>query len=401
VLDEQEAWIVCQLGAREHYAVALALHQRGVLKRLVTDVWVTPSNPLGAVRRGLRERWRSELEGAKVSSANFGGVGFELQCMAHGLSGWPRIMARNEWFQRFAVRSLATRASGARRTTVFAYSYAALEIFRFARDLGWHTVLGQIDPGPQEEAIVSRLYKERPEQLSWWRPAPDEYWRRWRMECALADCIIVNSSWSRSALERERIDPKKIHMVPLAYKSPPRSVEFQRVYPDRFSKERPLRVLFLGQVNLRKGMGTLLDAMRLLTEENIEFCFVGEMQIVLPNDLKRSSKVKWLGQIPRGDTSRLYREADIFIFPTHSDGFGLTQLEAQAWRLPIIASRFCGDVVREGVNGLILDELTPNAIAEALRACVACPSKLSEWSVNAIDSSLFCPNTIVSMLINV
>jgi glycosyltransferase involved in cell wall biosynthesis len=49
-------------------------------------------------------------------------------------------------------------------------------------------------------------------------------------------------------------------------------------------------------------------------------------------------------------TDAFYERADLFLFPTLSDGFGLTNLEAQAWSLPIVASRFCGEVVRDGVN---------------------------------------------------
>jgi glycosyltransferase involved in cell wall biosynthesis len=390
VLDEQQSWIVCQLGAREHYAVPLALYRRGALERLVTDVWLSPLNPLGAVKRGLRERWRHELAGATVSAANLGSISHELLYMARALGGWPRIIARNDRFQRFAIRALAAGGLGGRRTTVFAYSYAALEIFRFARKRGWRTVLGQIDPGPQEEAIVARLYKQCPEQLGRWTPAPSEYWRLWKLECALADCIIVNSAWASSALKQEGVNSEKIHVIPLAYQHPQDTVDFCRFYPDYFSVERPLRVLFLGQINLRKGLGPLFDGIRLLSKENIEFWFAGETQISVPEDIARNSKVKWFGQVPRGDTGRLYREADVFIFPTYSDGFGLTQLEAQAWRLPIVASRFCGDVVRHEVNGLLLDELTPESIAGALYCCMKNPYKLSNLSCNSVSRSLFC-----------
>ena len=46
---------------------------------------------------------------------------------------------------------------------------------------------------------------------------------------------------------------------------------FQRKYPAKFTLSRPLRVLFLGQINLRKGIGPLLDAVRTLRGEPIEF----------------------------------------------------------------------------------------------------------------------------------
>ena len=66
-----------------------------------------------------------------------------------------------------------------------------------------------------------------------------------------------------------------------------------------------------------------------------------------------------------------------------SDGFGLTQLEAQAWKLPVVASRFCGDVVRDGVNGLLLDEVSGRSIATALRSLLSQPRRLAEMSRSA------------------
>jgi glycosyltransferase involved in cell wall biosynthesis len=77
----------------------------------------------------------------------------------------------------------------------------------------------------------------------------------------------------------------------------------------------------------------------------------------------------------------------VFLFPTLSDGFGLTQLEAQAWKLPVIASRHCGDVVRRGVNGVMLDEVSGQAIADAIRECVMNPPRLLSMSRNARASS--------------
>ena len=74
------------------------------------------------------------------------------------------------------------------------------------------------------------------------------------------------------------------------------------------------------------------------------------------------------------------READVFLFPTLSDAFGLTQLECMAWRLPLIASRHCGDVVRPGVNGLRLAEVSAASITEAVKFCLHHPGELSRWS---------------------
>jgi glycosyltransferase involved in cell wall biosynthesis len=381
-------WICCQLGAREHYAIPRALHGQGALDWFITDAWMPPKNPLGAIERGLRERYHADLAGAQVKAWNAKLILFELQARSRRLSGWPLIIARNRWFQSKVVAALARlpmsdfRSANSDRKSqpvLFSYSYTALEPFRWAKSHGWRTVLGQIDPALIAERIVQKLHDTGSGVCSHWEPAPPEYWDRWRAECALANRIIVNSTWSREALESEGIPGEKITVIPLAYTPPAEAIGFQREYPATFTSERPLRVLFLGQVNLLKGIAPALDAVRLLANEPVEFRFVGPRQMTVPADLQNAGPVGWTGPVSRKQTPDFYRWADVFLFPTLSDGFGLTQLEAQAWKLPVICSRYCGDVVNDGANGLRLDEVSGESIASALRRLLSEP-----WLVRSL-----------------
>src|SRR5262249_6263212 len=141
--------------------------------------------------------------------------------------------------------------------TVFAFSYAAREILQFARSRGWQTVLGQIDGGPREERIVSGLGEENRLDCNQLESAPAEYWKEWREECALADRIVVNSTWSQSLVEAEGVLTSKLRVVPLAYEGSSEAAEFRREYPEAFTSARPLRVLFLGSICRRKGIRPL------------------------------------------------------------------------------------------------------------------------------------------------
>jgi len=91
-----------------------------------------------------------------------------------------------------------------------------------------------------------------------------------------------------------------------------------------------------------------------------------------------------MGPVERGRAGKYYRAADVFILPTFSDGFGLTQLEALARKLPVIVSRNCGSVVRNGVDGILLPEPTCEAIVDALLRCVRYPDQLAAFSHNAM-----------------
>src|SRR6185369_9908789 len=224
-----QSWICCQLGAREHYAVPRALKLGGLLEKFITDLWIR--------RAG---RFHSELASARVVAPNISALTFELKASLARENGWNLIGRRNRWFQQHAVAHLKATAKG--NHTIFAYSYAAKEIFEFACARGWRTVLGQIDPGPAEERIVSGLEQTSSLQHTHWEPAPRVYWDNWRDECSLADQIVVNSSWSKDALIAEGVAAEKIRVIPVAYQATDDARSFQRQYPRAFSAERPLRV---------------------------------------------------------------------------------------------------------------------------------------------------------------
>ena len=376
-------WICCQLGAREHYAVPRALQLNGLLGEFITDVWT----------RRLTGRFHPGLAHAQVKAPNMSALTFELKAQVSHVNGWRLIAQRNEWFQQRALDHLQKQPANGPRT-VFAYSYAAERIFEFARERGWRTVLGQIDPGPAEEQRVAHLHAKVGQNH--WEPAPSEYWNAWRNECALADQIVVNSSWSRNALLGEGVAAENISIIPVAYEAPPETISFEREYPVAFTSQRPLRVLFLGQINLRKGVGQLLDAVKLLARENVEFWFVGPVQISIPSEPE--ARVKWFGAVPRSRVHEYYTNADVFIFPTLSDGFGLTQLEAQSWKLPVIASRHCGEVVRDGVNGVLLGEVSGQAIADVLLKFLRSPETLKAMSAESGVSDRFSLQTLAASL---
>jgi glycosyltransferase involved in cell wall biosynthesis len=377
-------WICAQLGAREHYAIPRALQASGQLEALLTDAWMKPGRLLAELHGPLRERYHPDLATASVTSWSRDLLTFELQARVRRPTPWSLIMARNRWFQRRIVAALAAFTQEKSSPPIFfSYSYAALEALRLAQKRGWRTVLGQIDPGPVEERLVGKLHQPQPRTGSSWIAAPKEYWQSWREECALADHIVVNSEWSRLALLEEGVSAEKLIVIPLAYQAPVASLGFPRTYPEAFTEQRPLRVLFLGQINLRKGAAEVMEAMRLLRNRPVEFRMVGRPELEIPLDLRICSRVRWIGAVPRSAVAAHYQWADVFLFPTFSDGFGLTQLEAQAWKLPVIASRFCGEVVEHGSNGWLLPEVTGEAIARQVSECADHPRQLAVASVKS------------------
>jgi glycosyltransferase involved in cell wall biosynthesis/ribosomal protein S18 acetylase RimI-like enzyme len=92
--------------------------------------------------------------------------------------------------------------------------------------------------------------------------------------------------------------------------------------------------------------------------------------------------VRFLGM--RTDMERLYAAMDIFILPSHREGFPRAAMEAAAMRLPIVATdiRGCRQVVEPGVNGTLVPVARPDLLREAVRE-LAADSKLRQAQGNA------------------
>lgn len=366
-------WLVCQIGAREHYAIARALHSVQIPVTLLTDYW-SGGRKWGIPPR-LAQRYHAELADINVIGFNSAYMRFVASAKWKRLRHWDEIVAKNHWFQRRATEQLVLQCDRlAAPSVVFAYSYAARDLFQTAKRSGCTTLLGQIDPGPVETRLVRSLRDQAgfPPLLE----PPPRYWDYWHQECELADGIVVNSTWSRDALVSEGISAEKICVIPLVYENAAERNGLPYAAATEFTAAKPLKVLFLGQVIHRKGASELLGAIESMKDEAVHWTVVGPGDSDLIHRFRRACNTTVVGPVKRSDTSGYYQDADVFILPTHSDGFAITQLEAAFYGLPLIASRFCGDVITPNYNGIVLEDVTTAAIVAAVRQLLTAPAKL-------------------------
>ena len=189
--------------------------------------------------------------------------------------------------------------------------------------------------------------------------------------------------------------------MPIAYEPEPQAGdEVRHTYPERFTDERPLRVLFVGSVSVAKGAASLLESLSLLADVPVRLRFVGEVAMAVPSEFLNHPAIEWIGAVSRSDVMRHYRDCDVLVFPSHSDGFGMSQVEAQVRGLPVVASRHCGHVVDDGVTGVVMPAVTPQEIAAALRRVAERPEMLQRFSGNALAASRFGLDAMGAALIN-
>lgn len=294
---------------------------------------------------------------------------------------WPTTDAYSEFLRigsRFGkqVRSSLTKRQDQHweNTIFFGYDTGFRETAAWARDQGAVCIVGQMDPSRTEIDMV------REEEKLWpgWARAPilvPEQYFAWReAEWGLADAIMVNSRWTLDALVQQGVSPQKIHIIPLAYEAED-SVRESSPFPLKEDYE-PLRVLFLGQVNLRKGIQYLLEAARLLQSANIQIDVAGPISITDQFVVKAPPNVRFHGAVTRDRVREFYKRADVFVLPTISDGFALTQLEAMAHGLPVITTPHCGRVVTDGVDGFVIPARNTSLLADRLRTLLDDPERL-------------------------
>jgi glycosyltransferase involved in cell wall biosynthesis len=153
------------------------------------------------------------------------------------------------------------------------------------------------------------------------------------------------------------------------------------------SRTRPLNVLFLGQVILRKGIQYLIEAAKHLRDEPVRFEIVGPVGISEQAVKSAPAGMAFHGRASRDQIGAWYRQCDVFVLPTLSDGFAITQIEAMAHGLPVIATPSCGDVVTEGVDGFLVPPREVKSLTAAIRRYLSEPGLLLTQSVAALEKS--------------
>ena len=391
-------WICAQIGAREHYAIPRVLHGAGKLERLYTDFWASsPWRLVGKLtgKSSLAARFHPELADAPITRFNLRALKASRRCFANPYDGFLKV---GEAFGRSVVSDLKSRVECLESREVekdsdsqalvprpssldssiifFGYDTGFLEPARWIKARGGKTIVGQMDPSRYEVDLVKEEERRWPGWAKRSNEVPEAYFKRREDEWAVADLVMVNSEWTKAALIRQGVPADKIVIVPLAYEAPLVESRRSRVENSR----RTLRVLFLGQVILRKGIQYLIEAAKLLKDEAIHFDIVGPVGISDKAVASAPSNMTFHGPVGRDRTQRFYQEADLFVLPTLSDGFAITQLEAMAHGLPVIATPNCGEVVTDGVDGLIVPASDSNALAEAFQLLIQDPEKLRSMS---------------------
>jgi glycosyltransferase involved in cell wall biosynthesis len=331
-----------RLGGSGLDAVALeslrAAHRAGVLRRALTF-----------------DNRQQEIPAESIRSLRWHPVR-----LLSGLGSDYYYGAKKHALDRAAARELAR----GRYDLFHGWSGESVRTLRVARERGipgiieiptWHRNKGKPKP-----ARLTKSERERAAVGGWqgWKNRLLVTRQQMLEEYNLADLILVLSQKAEETFLADGIAPEKLFRHQ-------RGVDIARFSPAEAPPEK-FRAVFVGALIKRKGVHHLLAAWRRLNLPNAELLLVGTVHPEMRPFLVQygGPDVSVAGFV--GQVENCYRAATVHIFPSECEGSAKCTYEAAACGLPQITTRESGDVVLDGVNGLIIPPNDPDALAAAI-----------------------------------
>lgn len=211
-----------------------------------------------------------------------------------------------------------------------------------------------------------------------------EYMARLISEPLIADSIVCASSFTRDSIRRYNSELVNIEVIPYGV-----SDNFKNKKNYCVEAKKNIKIIYVGQFSYRKGVSLLVKILN-MCKSSVDLTVIGrgirEYNINLDklND-RHSITVKW--DISDADLRACYADADVFLFPTLLEGFGLVVLEAMlSGCIPIVSRNSCApDIIRSGIDGFSFDPLEFSAFANSIDMLAQDSEKIISYKNSAID----------------
>jgi len=198
--------------------------------------------------------------------------------------------------------------------------------------------------------------------------------KRFVREYDLADLLLVLSDKAAQTFRVRGFPEEKLFYLP-------RGVDVERFKPA--TPPKTFRAVFAGALIRRKGIQHVLEAWRRLNLSNAELWLVGFVHDEAKPFLKEfwRDNIRVVGFVR--DLENYLNQGTIHVFPSQWEGSAKVTYEAAACGLPQITTREAGDVVRNGIEGIIVQPGDVNAIAMALEHLYRHPETVKEMGIAA------------------
>ncbi len=205
--------------------------------------------------------------------------------------------------------------------------------------------------------------------------------------------ISISNNTRQDAIQLLDIHPEKIKVI---YPGVAESF-FQVTRTDvaRVSKKYSLikpYILFVGTVEPRKNLDTMLDAYQHLPEslrQEFEMVVVGPIGWAAGNTIKRLQQgeegVRYLGYIPEQDLPAITGGATVFVYPSLYEGFGFPVAQSMAAGVPIITSNVSSLPEVAGEAALLIDPRSVSELRDAMMKLLTSPTLQKQLSAAGVE----------------
>ena len=196
---------------------------------------------------------------------------------------------------------------------------------------------------------------------------------RWLLPLVYKNAKVILLSWHLYPDIEKVVKREDVMICPNGIK-PTVNPDFQRT-PNKIP-----HILFLSNLLIDKGVLVLLDALKILKDKGYSFVcdFVGSETKDIDaarfakevDERGLNSLAIYHGRKYGEEKEAYFKQADVFAFPTFygNETFGLVNLEAMDYKLPIVTTNIGGipDIVTNGENGFVNDPEDADSLAESL-----------------------------------
>jgi glycosyltransferase involved in cell wall biosynthesis len=190
-----------------------------------------------------------------------------------------------------------------------------------------------------------------------------DLWKLVLRDCDDADLLLVNSDFVKKTFVEQGFAAEKVRVAYLGVRE-----EFFDLKRD-YRIDGPVRILFTGNFDVRKGVRLLLEAVRRCRAGGLDVRL--ELMGNLGNGAPclRGGDEEFFTHIPFAPLEQVaaaFRSADMFVFPTFAEGSSRSGMEAAAGGLPIITTENCGLPLEHGRSAIYVPVNDSEALAEAI-----------------------------------
>ena len=204
-----------------------------------------------------------------------------------------------------------------------------------------------------------------------------------RILAKFADAFVSNSQAGKRYLV-EALNVPEAEVFTRTYLVPDAETLLKPLSEDKqnLGLKQPI-FLYVGRITARKGIKTLLEACAILKKQGYaDYTLLivgkGDQQDELEAFVKEQDfpdQVNWVGWVDYGSLGAYFQQADIFVFPTFEDVWGMVVPEAMVFGKPILCSNGAAscELVVEGENGYIFDPSNAQELSEKMRIFIDNP----------------------------